>query len=68
VVEGLAALRGFLPELHDGFVECLQDYANEYSNREVILRQDSPSGEKYYKIVGEIINQYREFGSAYIDK
>ena len=45
VVEGLAALKHFLPELHDGFVECLQDYAKEYSDREVVMRQDSPSGE-----------------------
>jgi RNAse (barnase) inhibitor barstar len=45
IVEGLAALKGFLPELYDGFVECLQDYAKEYPDREVMLRQDSPSGE-----------------------
>ena len=45
VVEGLAALKGFLPELHDGFIECLQDYIKEYPDREIILRQDSPSGE-----------------------
>lgn len=45
VVEGLSALKGFLPELHDGFVECLQDYSKEYPDRVVIFRQDSPSGE-----------------------
>lgn len=45
VVEGLAALKGFLPRLHDGFVQCLQDYAIEYPDREVVLRQGSPSGE-----------------------
>lgn len=45
IVEGLAALKRYLPELHDGFVECLQDYANEYPDREVVFRQDSPSGE-----------------------
>ena len=44
-VEGLAALRGFLPELHDGFVQCLKDYARECSGREVVLTQDSPSSE-----------------------
>jgi len=45
IVEGLAALNGFLPELHDGFVECLQDYEKEYPDREVVFRQGSPSGE-----------------------
>jgi ribonuclease inhibitor len=45
VVEGLASLKHFLPELHDGFVECLQKYAREFPNREIVMRQDSPSGE-----------------------
>ncbi len=45
IVEGLAALKSFLPELHDGFVECLKDYAKEFPDREVVFRQDSPSGE-----------------------
>jgi len=45
IVEGLAALNGFLPELHAGFVECLQDYVKENPDREVVFRQDSPSGE-----------------------
>lgn len=45
LVEGLVALKAFLPELHDGFVESLQEYAKEYPDREVVLRQDSPSGE-----------------------
>src|SRR5690554_1526388 len=40
VVEGLAALKHFLPELHDGFVESLQDYATEHPEREVVMRQD----------------------------
>ncbi|MCP4614365.1 MAG: hypothetical protein GY845_37245 [Planctomycetes bacterium] len=44
-VEGLAALKGFLPDLHDDFVECLQDYAKEFPERRVIFHQDSPSGE-----------------------
>ena len=44
-VEGLAALKKYLPELHDGFVECLQDYEKKYPDRKVIYRQDSPSGE-----------------------
>lgn len=44
-VEGLAALKGFLPELHDCFVECLQNYAKEFPERHVIFHQDSPSGE-----------------------
>lgn len=44
-VEGLAALKGFLPELHDGFVECLQDYAEEFPERQVIFQQESSSGE-----------------------
>jgi RNAse (barnase) inhibitor barstar len=45
VVEGLAALRDFLPDIHDALVTCLHDYAIEYPKREVIFRQDSPSGE-----------------------
>ena len=45
VVEGLAALKGFLPELHDGFVECLNDYIKELPDRAVVMCQDSPSGE-----------------------
>ncbi|AFV00779.2 barstar family protein [Simiduia agarivorans] len=45
IVEGLAALKQFLPEIHDGFVECLKDYEKEYLGREVVFRQDSPSGE-----------------------
>lgn len=45
VVEGLASLKGFLPKLHNGFVECLMDYKNEIEGRDVIFRQDSPSGE-----------------------
>ncbi|WP_152004146.1 barstar family protein [Desulfoluna spongiiphila] len=44
IVEGLAALKSFLPQLHDGFVECLNDYLKEYPDREVVFRQDSPSG------------------------
>jgi ribonuclease inhibitor len=44
-VEGLAALKGFLPNLHDGFVECLQTYGKEFPERRVIFHQDSPSGE-----------------------
>ena len=45
VVEGLAALKKYLPELHDGFVECLQAYEKELTDREVVYREDSPSGE-----------------------
>jgi len=45
VVEGLAALKCYLPELHDKFVKCLCDYMVEYPDREVIFRLDSPSGE-----------------------
>ncbi len=45
IVEGLAAFNGFLPELHDGFVQCLSDYSKEFPEREVIMRQNSPSGE-----------------------
>ena len=44
IVEGLASFRRFLPKLHDGFIECLQDYAKEYPDRIVVFRQDSPSG------------------------
>jgi len=44
-IEGLTALKGLLPELHDGFVGCLKDYEKEYPNRKVIYLQDSPSGE-----------------------
>ncbi|EAR62171.1 barstar family protein [Neptuniibacter caesariensis] len=45
IVEGLAALNSFLPELHDGFVQCLSDYLKEFPDRKVIMRQNSPSGE-----------------------
>lgn len=45
IIEGLAALKKYLPYLHDGFVECLQDYEKEYPDRKVIYRQNSPSGE-----------------------
>jgi len=45
IVEGLAALNGFLPDLHDGFVKCLQDYAKIYPDRDVVFTQDSPSGD-----------------------
>ncbi|MFC3152854.1 barstar family protein [Litoribrevibacter euphylliae] len=44
-IKGLAALKGFLPELHDGFIECLQDYAKEFPERQVIFHQDSSSNE-----------------------
>lgn len=44
-VEGLAALKSFLPELHNGFVECLQDYKKEFPERQVIFHQGNPSGE-----------------------
>jgi len=46
VVEGLAALKHFLPELYHGFVECLEDYSREFPDREVVMRQGSPSGEE----------------------
>lgn len=39
IVEGLVSLKGFLPELHDCFVECLQDYIKEFPDREVVFRQ-----------------------------
>ena len=45
IVEGLAVFKDFLPKLHDGLVECLQDYQKKYPEREVVFRQDSPSGE-----------------------
>lgn len=45
LVEGLAALKEYLPDIHDGFVECLQDYGKEFPDREVVFRQGSPSGE-----------------------
>jgi ribonuclease inhibitor len=45
IVEGLAALKQYLPDLHDGFLEYLQDYEKEFPDRELILHQDSPSGE-----------------------
>jgi RNAse (barnase) inhibitor barstar len=45
IVEGLASLRGYLPELHDGFVECLKDYVKELPDRKVVFLQNSPSGE-----------------------
>ncbi|MDD1794430.1 barstar family protein [Enterovibrio sp. ZSDZ42] len=44
-VEGMAALKIHLPVLHDSFVECLQDYVKVYPNRDMVFRQDSPSGE-----------------------
>ncbi|WP_077755734.1 barstar family protein [Shewanella psychrophila] len=44
-VEGMAALKSFLPEVHHGFVKCLKDYENEFPERQVIFYQDSPSGE-----------------------
>ena len=44
-VENLTALKGFLPELHDSFVECLKDYAKEFPERQVLYHQGSPSGE-----------------------
>ena len=44
-VEGLGALKDFLPELHDGFVKCLCDYEKEIPGRKVIFIGDSPSGE-----------------------
>jgi len=44
IIEGLAAFKKFLPELHDGFVKCLEDYLKLFPEREVVLRQDSPSG------------------------
>ena len=44
IVEGLAALSNYLPELHNGFVECLHDYKKEFPERELVLRQESPSG------------------------
>lgn len=45
VVEGLAALESYLPELHDRFIGCLKDYDKENPDREVVFRKDSPSGE-----------------------
>lgn len=45
VVEGLGALKKYLPELHNVFLECLQDYEKEFPDRKVLYRQDSPSGE-----------------------
>lgn len=44
-VEGLTALKGFLPDLHDDFVECLQDYAKYFPEGRVTFQQDSPSGD-----------------------
>ena len=48
VVEGLSALNGFLPELHDSFIKCLKDYLKLHPDREVVFRQDSPSGKGIY--------------------
>ena len=45
IVEGLADLKRRLPELHDGMIECLENYCREFPDREVLFRQDSPSGE-----------------------
>lgn len=44
IIEGLAAFKKFLPDLHDGFVKCLEGYLKLYPEREVVLRQDSLSG------------------------
>ena len=44
-VEGLSALKVFLPKLHDGFVECLRDYEKEFPERQIIFHQSSPSGQ-----------------------
>jgi len=44
IVEGLATLKKQLPELHDGFVKCLEEYAKEYPDRKVICRQGSRTG------------------------
>ena len=45
LVEGLAELRKNLPELCDGFLDCLKSYEKEYPERSVIYHEDSPSGE-----------------------
>lgn len=44
VVEGLSDLKGRQPQLYKGFMECLNDYAAEFPEREVVLRGGSPSG------------------------
>ncbi len=45
VVEGLAALKEYLPEEHEKLIGCLKDYENEFPDRKVIYEQSSPSGE-----------------------
>ena len=45
VVEGLAALMGYLPKEHEMLISCLKDYEKEYPDRRVIYEEGSPSGE-----------------------
>ena len=44
-VEGLATFKRHLPDMHDGFVECLKSYVKEFPKRQVTFHQDIPSGE-----------------------
>jgi RNAse (barnase) inhibitor barstar len=44
IVEGLADLNHYLPQLHNGFIKCLEDYRQAFPDREVVLRQNSNSG------------------------
>ena len=45
VVEGLASLKMFLPDLHGKLIVCLHEFSDAKSDHQIILRQDSPSGE-----------------------
>ncbi|EHK9181902.1 TPA: barstar family protein [Vibrio parahaemolyticus] len=45
VVEGLASLKKFLPDLHDKFVACMIEFSTIQTSHQIVLRQGSPSGE-----------------------
>ena len=45
VIEGLAALSKYLPEEYEKFMQCMADYEQEFKDRRVFYREDSPSGE-----------------------
>lgn len=44
VIEGLAAMKEFLTDLYDALIKCLNDHLKLYPDREIVFRQDSPSG------------------------
>jgi len=44
-LEGLAELSKNLPDEYEKFMRCMTDYEGEFDDRQVIYRDDSPSGE-----------------------